>query len=130
MIKNDTQCKTALDNTCTYIYNSESTSSTTGTCASKNANNFTCEDIKRNNQCDNGGDISSLNNICGIYESTCKTLCSKIDDENTCKNDRSNDCFWIIQNESNPLNPNTQCINKVCFNFDNTYYIYFIYFIL
>jgi hypothetical protein len=53
--------------------------------------------------------------MCGIYESTCKILCSKIDEENICKNIRSNDCFWMNKNESNPSKPNTQCVDKVYF---------------
>jgi hypothetical protein len=55
-----------------------------------------------------------VNNTCGLYGSTCKTLCSAIDDEDICENIRSDDCFWLIESENHLSDPNTHCIDKVC----------------
>jgi hypothetical protein len=106
MIKNNNECETALNEECTYIYNESTSSSTGGVCVFKNVSNFICDDIKRSSQCADGGDISSLDGMCGIYESQCKTLCSKIDIDYICNNNRSNDCFWY-----------TYCIDKVLYLF-------------
>jgi hypothetical protein len=114
MVKNDSQCERVLGGTCTYIYSYESTSSTVGTCESKNTNDVICNDIKRSSQCDDGGNILSLNGMCGLYGPTCETLCSNIGDEDICKDDRSDDCFWLIQSENHFSDLSTLCIDKVC----------------
>jgi hypothetical protein len=112
MIMNDTQCIKSLEETCTYIYNSES--GFDGTCVSKDITNFTCNDIKRNNQCCDGGNILSLNNKCGIYGSTCEKKCSILLSETDCDS-RTNDCFWLLKDESedNSFSSDGTCEDKV-----------------
>jgi hypothetical protein len=112
-IKNDTQCfssTTALDGTCSWLYGSNDSTNTSGSCISVNDDDITCEDLNRTSQCGGGGGITSLANKCGLYNNVCKTLCSEIG-ETTCKSTfRSNDCFWI---EKNGTQYSGGCVNKV-----------------
>jgi hypothetical protein len=113
-VRNDSQCNTILDDSCTYIYSFPEGSY--GLCVEKTTEEIECDDIKRNSQCEVGGEIISLLDKCGIYEdgsgnSGCETKCSMINDETICGRGRSRDCFWLMNDVSNSLT--TQCLNKV-----------------
>jgi hypothetical protein len=111
---NDTQCfpsstSTVVDGGCTWIYISNNEIYTNGKCIETSDESNSCDFINRMSQCADGGGITSLADKCGLYNNECKTLCSKID-ENTCKNIRSSDCFWI---EKNGTEYSGRCVDKV-----------------
>jgi hypothetical protein len=111
-VKNDSQCNLISDEGCTFIF--DSNDGYNGTCVDKKTETYDCDDIKRINQCNNGGEIAMLNDVCGTYTyemTRCEVKCSKILNDNICENDRSNDCFWIMNDEENSVN--IQCVNKV-----------------
>jgi hypothetical protein len=113
-INRSNQCESGggiarLSGQCTWIYNTNSEVNTNGNCIATSNDTITCEDLNRTSQCALGGEISALFGKCGLYNNVCKTLCSEIN-ENTCKNTRSNDCFWI---DKNGTQYSGGCVNKV-----------------
>jgi hypothetical protein len=62
-------------------------------------------------QC-NDEKLSSLNIECGIYEGSCKELCSSLNDNKDKCDEREDDCYWIKIGEKNEYQ---NCINKVLF---------------
>jgi hypothetical protein len=82
-----------------------------GTCISVDSSGYNCDDIKRKDQCENGGGMELLNGMCGLYGSVCKMKCEEINDEDICGNIRSEDCLWIWNDVENRIT--TQCKSKV-----------------
>jgi hypothetical protein len=110
---NDTQCSissTDVNGACTWLYGSNNEVATNGFCIAKSNGTTTCENVNRTAQCGNGAGITSLIGTCGLYDNTCKTLCSN-SSETACKgNSRSDDCFWL---EKNGTVYSGECVNKV-----------------
>jgi hypothetical protein len=111
-IVNDTQCRleVELEGGCTWIYQ-KNDSSTNGICVEKNTSDYECLYIQKESQCSNGGGIDVLSGTCEMYGGSCKIRCSNITDEYTCRDTRSDDCFWILGDTSSSVN--SYCINKV-----------------
>jgi hypothetical protein len=128
-VKNDSQCNYIFNNKCTFIFdfdfdendnnnnNNDNDNNNNGTCVERNNSDYKCEDIKRRSQCEDGGKIEILKDMCDIYGvdlDRCEVKCMMMNDNDTCESYRTNgwnDCFWIMNDEDNTIT--TQCVNKV-----------------
>jgi hypothetical protein len=120
-IVNDIQCISSdlLSGICTWIYESNDYASV-GECVLKSDNEYSCSDINRISQCENGAEITVLNNKCGIYSGKCEQKCEFETSSETCKS-RSMECFWLDGNIANEIAG--RCITLVFF-----IYIYYCYY--
>lgn len=136
-IVNDTQCKdeSKLEGGCTWIYKNNDTT-TNGICVKKDTNAYSCENLNRTDQCEDGAFIRILSNgECKLYPDdsnsdvyVCKNHCIKLVNGD-CKA-RQKDCFWLDENttvsEDPPGEPvEEKCVNKVCINIYIYMYIYY-----
>jgi hypothetical protein len=85
-----------------------------GTCIAINEQSVGCDDIVRTSQCVSGGGLTALTNMCGIYNSVCRTLCSLVNEVSCKSSARSNDCTWMEKNGTQYLGG---CNNKVLLDF-------------
>jgi hypothetical protein len=109
-VTNRKQCEEIFSSSCTYLYSSNDGNN--GKCVEKGDDTLKCNNINRSDECEDGGGITSLNGKCALYETLrCEVKCSGID-ENTCRDGRSGDCFWIVGNESILIE--SECVDKVC----------------
>jgi hypothetical protein len=82
-----------LSNDCFWIYSKTNTDTTNmGICRRKDAEDLTCGEVIRSEQCMEGLEETSLNGKC-LFDSTCKWICDEINVKNDCEN--RNDCVWI-----------------------------------
>jgi hypothetical protein len=58
-------------------------------------------------------EIMELAEKCGLYSGECKTLCSVLNSDSSCKDEnRINDCYWLEPNGAEGEN-DSRCMNKV-----------------
>jgi hypothetical protein len=97
---------------CSWIYSDNSIDNEDGICYPKNDSKISCEIFKRDDQCLNGGNIINLNDICKIYDKTCKMKCDKLtlNSDGCTSNDRKNDCYLL--EGSNEISQ--KCVDYVC----------------
>jgi hypothetical protein len=93
---NDTQCSsstTTLEGGCTWIYETNDETNTSGSCLSKDRTDINCESINRNIQCGEGGLITELSGECTwIYE---KNVVSNTDGSCVRKDNEDITCEYI-----------------------------------
>jgi hypothetical protein len=107
------ECDIRID--CSWIYNNNADDNYDGSCYSKNETNIFCNNIQREGQCNDGGEIDKLKDKCEIYDGTCKVRCDKLlldDSDDGCEfDDRKNDCYLLSGRDDIP----GRCVNFVCY---------------
>jgi hypothetical protein len=72
---------------------------------------YSCSDLKRYNECVDGGGIDILFNECEYYKGVCSRECYSCLNKEQCLREDNNDCLWMrnITNNSS----SRKCIHKV-----------------
>jgi hypothetical protein len=104
---------------CSWLFSKHSGDD--GRCVWKNDENCSCSDIKRYNDCYNGGNLDILFNKCEYYKDRCRERCSLILDKDICLKEERGDCMWL--NERREEDGTGRCILKVLLDYIINYLI-------
>jgi hypothetical protein len=91
-MKNRYECNKEYLNDCRWIFSKHTGDD--GICVWKENNNYSCSDIKRYNQCKDGGGINILFKECEFYKNGCIKKCELYMNEEKCLIDGHGDCVW------------------------------------
>jgi hypothetical protein len=122
-IINDTQCSSeevTFEGGCTWIYEKNDLLLSNGNCVNTSTTEYSCENLNRTDQCDDGANIESLKGKCKTYKNEdgskdiCKVRCEKLGKDEC--NNREDDCFWLEGNsttEEGTYQIPAKCVDKV-----------------
>jgi hypothetical protein len=95
---------------CTWLFSRHTGDD--GRCIWRKEKNYSCSDIKRYNECYDGGNIDILYNKCEFYKDECKNRCEIYLDMESCVKDGNDNCIWL--NNETTKDTEEKCILKVC----------------